>query len=190
MSLAIFISATASPRTAAIAATIASSEPCAANLFGGGDEGTAGQLGDLGGDLAAEARRRVEPGADRRAPGGQLDRDPSQRRGCAPARRGSAAPIPTIPVPTVSGTASCRCVRPILTTSFHFLRLRLDRGGERLRPRQQMLFELQHRGDVHRGREGVVRRLAHVDVVVRDGPASCCRSCRRAAGWRGWTAPR
>ena len=34
MSLAIFISATASPRTAAIAATIASSEPRAANLLG------------------------------------------------------------------------------------------------------------------------------------------------------------
>ena len=34
MSLAIFISATASPRTAAIAVTIASSEPRAANLLG------------------------------------------------------------------------------------------------------------------------------------------------------------
>ena len=34
MSLAIFIRATASPRSAAIAATIASSEPCAANLLG------------------------------------------------------------------------------------------------------------------------------------------------------------
>ena len=34
MSLATFISATATPRTAAIAATIASSEPCAANLLG------------------------------------------------------------------------------------------------------------------------------------------------------------
>ena len=34
MSLAIFIKATASPRSAAIAATMASSEPCAANLLG------------------------------------------------------------------------------------------------------------------------------------------------------------
>jgi hypothetical protein len=34
MSLATFINATASPRNAAIAATIASSEPCAANLLG------------------------------------------------------------------------------------------------------------------------------------------------------------
>jgi hypothetical protein len=34
ISLAIFISATASPRTAAIAATLAPSEPCAANLLG------------------------------------------------------------------------------------------------------------------------------------------------------------
>src|SRR5471032_483824 len=34
MSFAIFINATANPRNAAIAATIASSEPCAANLLG------------------------------------------------------------------------------------------------------------------------------------------------------------
>ena len=47
------------------------------------------------------------------------------------------------------------------------LRLRLDRRGQRLRMRQQVLLELQHRGDVHRGWEGVVRRLPHVDVVVR-----------------------
>ena len=33
--------------------------------------------------------------------------------------------------------------------------------------RQQILLELQHGGNVHRGREGVVRRLSHVDVVVR-----------------------
>ena len=34
MSLAIFINETARPRSAAIAATMASNDPCAANLFG------------------------------------------------------------------------------------------------------------------------------------------------------------
>ena len=47
------------------------------------------------------------------------------------------------------------------------VRLRLDRDRQRLRVRQQVLLQFQHRGDVHRGREGVVRRLAHIDVVVR-----------------------
>ena len=48
-----------------------------------------------------------------------------------------------------------------------FVRLRLDRDRQRLRVRQQALLQFQHRGNVHRGREGVVRRLAHIDVVVR-----------------------
>ena len=30
-----------------------------------------------------------------------------------------------------------------------------------------MLFQFQYRGDMHRGREGVVRRLSQIDVIVR-----------------------
>ena len=46
------------------------------------------------------------------------------------------------------------------------------------------------RGDVHRGREHVVRRLAEVDVVVRMHQALLRRARRRAARRRGWRAPR
>ena len=48
-----------------------------------------------------------------------------------------------------------------------FIGLGLDRGGQCLGMRQQMLLQFHHRGDVHRGRERVVGRLAHIDVVVR-----------------------
>ena len=41
-------------------------------LVGGGHEGQPGQLGDLGGHPLGELGVRVEPGADGRAPGGQL----------------------------------------------------------------------------------------------------------------------
>ena len=66
-------------------------------LVGRGDERTAGQLGDLRRDLAAEIRRRVEPGADGGAAGRELEEARLATRECAPARRGSGAPSPTIP---------------------------------------------------------------------------------------------
>ena len=45
--------------------------------------------------------------------------------------------------------------------------LPLERRGERLERGKQVVRELAQRGEVHRGREDVVRRLAHVHVVVR-----------------------
>ena len=47
------------------------------------------------------------------------------------------------------------------------LRLRLERGGERLERRQQVVLELTERREVDGRGEDVVRALAHVDVVVR-----------------------
>src|SRR5260221_7946476 len=47
-----------------------------------------------------------------------------------------------------------------------FMRLRRDRVGERPDPRQQMIADLDDRRDVHGGGKRVVRRLAHIDVVV------------------------
>ena len=46
-------------------------------------------------------------------------------------------------------------------------RLRLERAGEPVERGQQVALELPERGEVDGGREDVVRRLAHVDVVVR-----------------------
>ena len=45
--------------------------------------------------------------------------------------------------------------------------LRLERARERLHRRQQVVDGLVERREVHGRREDVVRRLAHVDVVVR-----------------------
>jgi hypothetical protein len=48
-------------------------------FVGRGDEGPAGEGGDLGGDPLAEFNRRVEPGADRRAAGSKPV-EPVERR--------------------------------------------------------------------------------------------------------------
>ena len=48
-----------------------------------------------------------------------------------------------------------------------FFRLGLERGQQVLERRQELVMQLLDRGDVHGGREGVVGRLAAVDVVVR-----------------------
>ncbi len=67
----------------------------------------------------------------------------------------------------MSGVASCRCVRPIFTmpsNAFDFLS-RVSRSGAQRR--HEVLDDSVCRGDVHRGREHVVRRLPAVHVVVR-----------------------
>ena len=93
----------------------------------------------------------------------------------------SCAAQPEITWPSVSGVASCRWVRPTITTS----RVRLGLGGERVAQRvhrrEQHVRHLLDGGDVHDGRERVVRRLAVVDVVVRMDRASSSRRRRRRA---------
>ena len=71
MSLAIFISGTARPRSPAEA------RPSRPGSLGGelvrrGEERLAGQFGELGGDRLAETGRGVQPGADRGAAGREL----------------------------------------------------------------------------------------------------------------------
>ena len=41
------------------------------------------------------------------------------------------------------------------------------RRGQLVNRRQHLLFDRFHRRNVHRGRECVVRRLGHVDIVIR-----------------------
>ena len=62
------------------------------------------------------------------------------------------------------------------------LGLRRERRGEQLERRQQLVDDPVERGQVHRRREHVVRRLAHVDVVVRR--ARPRRRGRRSPRWR------
>ncbi|MNT14458.1 hypothetical protein D3C72_1494660 [compost metagenome] len=49
---------------------------------------------------------------------------------------------------------------------FELLDLGFQRLVQVLEGRQQVVNDLFHAGDVHRRRVGVVRRLAHIDVVV------------------------
>ena len=166
MSLAIFISVTATPRSAAIAATIASSEPCAANLFGAVSKGRSGQLRDLRGDLLGEAGRGVEPRADGRPSGGEA----IEPRHAPPHVLGRVAELRRPARPLVADRERDRVLemRPAnLHDVLPGVGLRLDGAGQLLEARQEVPIELEDGGDVHRGREGVVRRLRHVDVVVR-----------------------
>ena len=135
-------------------------------LVGRGLERHPRELGDLRGDLLGETWGCVEPRSDRRAAGGEATETSPCCARMFDIASPSCAAHPDHSSPTVSGTASSRCVRPIFTTSFHRLGLRLDDPREPLELRQEVPFELEHRGDVHRGRERIVRRLTHVDVVV------------------------
>ena len=58
-------------------------------------------------------------------------------------------------------------MRPILTILSHSLRLGRELVVQPLERRDQVAGDGQRRGDVHRRGKRVVRRLAHVDVVVR-----------------------
>ncbi len=75
-SLAIFVSATATPRSCADSSTAASCAASAANGFGCGTNASPVRGGELGGDARAEAGGRVEAGADR----GRALREPQQAR--------------------------------------------------------------------------------------------------------------
>ena len=63
--------------------------------------------------------------------------------------------------------ASIKCVRPILTILSHSLGLGRELVVQPLERGDQVAGDGQRRRNVHRRRERVVRRLPHVDVVVR-----------------------
>ena len=69
--------------------------------------------------------------------------------------------------PSITGVASIRCVRPDLTTALNSSALASSDDRELVERRDQLCPGRLHRGDVDRGREGVVARLAGVHVVVR-----------------------
>ena len=74
---------------------------------------------------------------------------------------------PPISWPSVIGVASCRWVRPILTTSANASAFAASVSRRRSTPGTSASSICSTDGDVHRGRERVVGRLAPVDVVVR-----------------------
>ena len=68
--------------------------------------------------------------------------------------------------PTVSGVASCRWVRPILTMPANSRGFGVQRVAQFFHRGQQAARGFRGGGDVHGGGKGVVGGLRHVDVVV------------------------
>ena len=116
-SLAIFISATASVFSAPCSATSASWPASAANLFGAVMNGSPVIVAIFCGDAHGVLGMRVQTRADRRAAERELVEPaaaPPRPRATA---RSSCATQPENSWPSVSGVASCKCVRPIFTMS-------------------------------------------------------------------------
>ena len=135
-------------------------------LVGRGDEGQAGELGDLGRGRLGEAWRRVDAGADRRAAEREAI-DALQRSRRAARDRPRACPhSPTIPGPSVSGVASCMWVRPILTMSFHASALAAMASCSAFTAGISRCVTLTAAAMYIADGKGVVGRLRHVDMVV------------------------
>ena len=166
MSFAIFVSETATVFSAPDASTIPSRAACASNGSAGAEivspVSSRQQLAHPRGELGM----RVEAGAGR----GAAERDlaePRQRvldaRDALAHLRGVAGEL--LAERDGDGVHPVRAAR--LDDVVELLRLRLERGGELLHRRQQVVRDLVERREVDGGREDVVRRLAHVHVVVR-----------------------
>ena len=80
------------------------------------------------------------------------------------------------------GVASCKWVRPLLTTVVIFLFQAAEGLGQFVHGREEVILDAQHRGDVHGRGEGIVGGLGHVDVVV--GVEQLFAGDLIAAGWR------
>ena len=91
---------------------------------------------------------------------------PSSERSRTARRCSSAAANARNSWPSVTGTASIRCVRPDLTMPSNSAPLRAKRLGERADLRREPAADGERR-HVQRGGERVVGGLAEVDVVVR-----------------------
>ena len=65
------------------------------------------------------------------------------------------------------GIASCRCVRPVFTTSSNSVALGGQRAAQRLERRDERRRAASRQREANRRRDHVVRRLRHVDVIVR-----------------------
>ena len=120
MSLAIFISGTASARSPAEAPTMASRPPWAANLFAAVTNGypisvaiSAAICSPNPGGAFSPVPTAVPPAASSYRPSAEAVTRPIAWASCCA--------YPDHSWPTVSGTASSRWVRPILTTSAHWV---------------------------------------------------------------------
>ena len=126
------------------------------------------------------SRMRVDAGADRRA----ALRERSAAAARTDCRRAMPSSIcarqPPSSWPSVTGIASIRCVRPVLTMPPTSPPCASIVSLQLLERRQQLLGDRQRGAQVDRGRNHVVAALAHVDVIVRMHgvpPAYCVARC-------------
>ena len=145
--------------------TMASCAASASNLLGALVKGMRGDLGDARGDLLGEALGRIEAGADGRAALRQLHQVGQRRFDALDAVRH----LRRVAGELLAERERRRVLR-MRAADLDDVRPRLRLGVERLvqvaQGRQQAMMDLLRAGDVHGRRIGIVRRLAHVDVVV------------------------
>ena len=131
-----------------------------------GHEVLAGEGRDFLGDLDVEAFRSVEAGADSGAAEGQsLEGFDGELQELDVLLQGGA------PAGDLLGEADRDSVLKMGTAGLDdalvlFLEA-FELGDEVFRGGNEFVFDSQDSGDVHRGREGVVGGLGHVDVIVR-----------------------
>ncbi len=129
--------------------------------------------GELGMGVDARCRPRC-----RRAPAPR--RPPAAARGARPRARPVARSRRT---PARGGSAwrPCRWVRPIFTMRSNSAAFSASASRKRGKRRDRSSSTARARGDVHGRRDDVVGRLAHVHVIVRDGPAVAAAARARGA---------
>ncbi len=134
-------------------------------FVGRGHEGQAGQRRDPLGDKLGKPRLGIEAGADRSAPLRQRIEMLERLRHALASRlhlRGVAGEF----LPERQRGGILRVGTADLDDAGEFLALALKRRVQMRQRRQQALGDLGCGCDMHRGRKAVVRRLAHIDVVV------------------------
>ena len=165
MSLAIFMSDTASVLSAPLAITSASCAARAANLFGADTNGRPVRLGDLRGGALGELGVRVEPGADGGAADGELVEAGQHRLDALEV----GVELRDVAAELLAEGERHRVLQvgaADLDDVAELFRLRRQRVTQARDRGHELVHHLLGGGDVHRGRERVVRALRHVDVVV------------------------
>ena len=134
-------------------------------LVGRGHERQARDVGDLARHPVAELGVRVEPGADGRPPGGQLV-EPGERQLNPLDVRRQLGHVPGELLPEGQRHGVHEMGAPDFGDVLELHGPGLQRVAEGGHRAEQPEHDLLGHRDVHGGREGVVRRLRHVDVVV------------------------
>ena len=135
-------------------------------LVGGSDEILAGQLGDCLGDLDVKALRRVQTRADRRAAQRQLFQRRERELEHFAVLFQTAAPAGDL-LRELDGRGVLQMRAPGFYDAAVFFFQTQQRRHQLVDRREELILDGGDGSDVHRRGEGVVRRLGHIDVVVR-----------------------